>query len=516
MMKKIFAVLLALAMVLAMAACTNEPAETKTYDVTIWVSEVEGVKELTLQQVDAFNAANKDVKINATVEGVSEGQAATLMLTDVETGADIFCFAQDQLARLIQAGALAKLGEGTAKKVKEENSAGSVSCATFGDVLYAFPITDDNGYFMYYDKSVIPEDKIGSLEDIIKICEDNNKLFSFDLEGSAWYAVSFFFATGCVSNWTTDSEGNFTEVNDTFNSEAGLIALEGMQKLVKSACFHSSAAASDFSASSAVVVSGTWDYSNAKAALGDNFGVAELPSFTVGDKSYHLGSFNGCKLMGMKPQSDSDKASAVQRLAYYLAGEECQQGRFDLKGWGPSNVKVAATEKVASDPTLTALAKQNAYAKPQGQIHGSWWDIGKAIATNLKEGDGSAAARQAVLDKYTESMTALFNMSDDEKNAFSVIGGFEGSGWSDDVDMKKVSVDGTVETWKTESAITFKDGDEFKIRQGHSWDNALGATNPGTLTNNDGNFVVETGGAFFVTFVYDSSNNSGTISLSEN
>jgi arabinogalactan oligomer/maltooligosaccharide transport system substrate-binding protein len=515
-MKKIFAVLLAVAMVLAMAACSGNKGPAKTYDVTIWVSEVEGVKELTLQQVEAFNKANSDIQINATVEGVSEANSATQMLTDVETGADIYCFAQDQLARLIQAGALAKLGEGTAKKVKDENSAASVSCATFGDVLYAFPITDDNGYFMYYDKSVVSDDKVDSLEDLIKVCEDNNKLFSFNLEGSAWYAASFFFATGCVSDWTTDSEGNFIEVNDTFNSEAGLIALEGMQKLVKSKCFNSSESASDFSASSAVVVSGTWDYKNAKAALGDNFGVADLPSFTVGGKSYHLGSFNGCKLMGMKPQSDTAKAAAVQRLAYYLAGEECQMGRFDAKGWGPSNKKVAASDKVASDPTLVALAAQNAYAKPQGQIHGSWWDIGKAIATNLKAGDGSAAARQAVLDAYKDSMTALFNMSEDDKNAFSVIGGFEGSGWNTDIDMKKVTVDGTVETWKTDKAITFNANDELKIRQGHSWDNALGATNPGTLSSNDGNFVVTEAGDWFVVFVYNSADNTGTISLSAN
>ena len=117
-MKKLFAVLLAVAMVLAMAACSGNKGPAKTYDVTIWVSEVEGVKELTLQQVEAFNKANSDIQINATVEGVSEANSATLMLTDVETGADIYCFAQDQLARLIQAGALAKLGEGTAKKVK--------------------------------------------------------------------------------------------------------------------------------------------------------------------------------------------------------------------------------------------------------------------------------------------------------------------------------------------------------------------------------------------------------------
>ena len=520
MKKKIVALLLVLAMVLALAACTpktptdNTPKEeAKSYDVTIWVSEVEGMKELTQKLIDNFNAANTDIKINAQIEGVSEGQAATQMITDVETGADIYCFAQDQLARLIQSGALASLGSGTAAKVKAENSAGSVACATFGDTLYAFPLTDDNGYFMYYDKSVIPESAIDSLEDILKACEDANKLFCFNVEGSAWYTAAFFFGTGCVSDWTTDSEGNFSEVNDTFDSAAGLISVEGLQKLVKSNAYHDSSNAADFSSGAAAVVSGTWDYTTASAALGSNFGVADLPSFTVNGKAYHLGSFNGCKLMGMKPQTDAEKASAVQRLAYYLSGEEAQKARFESYNWGPSNNAVAATDAVKSDPTLSALAAQNAYAKPQGQIHGSWWDIAKLIATNAKEQPSTPEGRQAVLTAYRESIEALFTMSDAVKNAFTVIGGIEGSGWGSDFEMDKVAEDGTVQTWKTTRALKFNAGDEFKIRQGLSWDNALGATNPGELSGNDGNYAVTEAGEFFVQFVYDSSNNTGEISL---
>ena len=217
--------------------------------------------------------------------------------------------------------------------------------------------------------------------------------------------------------------------------------------------------------------------------------------------------------MGMKPQTDAEKASAVQRLAYYLSGEEAQKARFESYNWGPSNNAVAATDAVKSDPTLSALAAQNAYAKPQGQIHGSWWDIAKLIATNAKEQPSTPEGRQAVLTAYRESIEALFTMSDAVKNAFTVIGGIEGSGWGSDFEMDKVAEDGTVQTWKTTRALKFNAGDEFKIRQGLSWDNALGATNPGELSGNDGNYAVTEAGEFFVQFVYDSSNNTGEISL---
>ena len=116
--KKMLASLLGCAM--ALAACTpsktstnstNGPAANPlagTYDVTLWVSEVAGVADQFASQIDAFEAANEGITINATIECVTEAESATQMLTDVEAGADIFCFAQDQFARLVQGNAVSK------------------------------------------------------------------------------------------------------------------------------------------------------------------------------------------------------------------------------------------------------------------------------------------------------------------------------------------------------------------------------------------------------------------------
>ena len=187
---------------------------TGEYNITVWVSEVAGVKELTEQQITDFMTANPGIVIKATVEKVGEGDAATQMITSVEDGADLYCFAQDQLARLVQAGALNPLGVKASQTVTELNDAGAVGAATVNGQIYCYPLTSDNGYFMYYDKRVISEDKLGSLEDLIKACEDAGKKFSFNLEGSGWYNASFFFATGCHSIWTVDESGAFTSVDE--------------------------------------------------------------------------------------------------------------------------------------------------------------------------------------------------------------------------------------------------------------------------------------------------------------
>ena len=508
MKKKLLASLLALGMVLSLAACTpkesnnpNPPVQGNntqqpsqgndnplagTYDITVWVSEIAGVAELTQKQIKAFEAANPGIVINATIEGVTEAESATQMVSSVEDGADIFCFAQDQLARLVMAGALNPLGQATSATVTEINDAGAVAAATVGGALYCFPLTSDNGYFMFYDKSVVDEAHLGSLEDVLADCEAAGRGFSYELEGSAWYNAGFFFATGCVSDWTTNLDGAFTSVNDTFNSPEGIIALRGMQKVLQSPAYVNSSSHADFGAAipSAVVVSGTWGTSTAMEILGDNFAAAPLPSFTVDGKSYHIGSYSGNKLLGVKPQTDATRAAVLQQLALYLSGEECQTQRFNEFKWGPSNLNAQALPEVQADVALAALAAQNAHAIPQGQIHGSWWDLAKVYATAAKEAPADdTAALQAILDNYTASINGLFSMSAEELRAFTVIGDINGDGWSVDLPMTETAPN----VWVSEP-LNLEAGNQFKVRQGKSWDKAFPAEN----------FVVETSGTFVI------------------
>ena len=111
-MKKLIALLLALVMVIGLVACSNnnkpagttapagtepagtEPAGTEpageaenplagTYDVTLWVSEIAGMTELTQQMIDAFEVAYPGIVINAQIEGVAEGDAGSKAVREV-------------------------------------------------------------------------------------------------------------------------------------------------------------------------------------------------------------------------------------------------------------------------------------------------------------------------------------------------------------------------------------------------------------------------------------------------
>ena len=519
-MKKILALLLAAVMLLGLVACgggSSEPAaesggeETApaaggeeaapaeggeeaapaaggsselagTYDVTIWAPDA--AVDLTKSQVEAFNSSNEmGIVINATVEPVSEADAASNMILDVSAGADLYFFAQDQLSRLIQANALTKLGQGAAAFVKENNTAGSIVAVQAGEDYYAYPLTADNGYFMYYDKSVVPDEDADSLEAIIADCEAAGKNFSFELE-NAWYNAGFFFGTGCHSDWITDDQGNFIAIDDDFNSDAGLIAAKGIYKLVSSPIYVNSGNA-DFASGSAVVVTGTWNYATILDQLGDNFGVADLPSFEVDGAEYHIGSYRGCKLLAVKPQEDPVKGAALNQLAQYLTGKDCQLQRVEEFGWGPSNKEAHDDPLTQENPALAALDAQNEYSVMQPNIHGSWWDIAKVITTDIKDKGAGASDDdlKAALDKYEQSIAAVFEMTDEVRNAFTVIGTVAGTNWDADLPM---TADGDI--WTSNDAFEMEAGTEFKCRQGKAWDVAFPADN----------FVVEEAGTYYV------------------
>ncbi len=500
MSKIISLVLVAVMLVACLASCdfgnTNTPGGNPDNNggngdtpankevIKIWVSEVEGATALAEEQIAKYLEANPDVAAKYTFEvsGVSEADAASQVLADVALAPDIYCFAQDQLARLVQANALAAPGQGATATLKAANDSISISAASVAGTLYAYPLTSDNGYYMYYDTSVItnPDD----LAQIVADCENAGKNICFELE-NAWYTASFFMATGCHSNWTMNEEGKFTSVDDDYNSAAGLAAMKGMQIVTKSENYLNSS--SEF-ANAGIVVTGIWNANTAVEVLGENFGVTDLPSFTVDGETYHLASFSGNKLMGVKPQSDPAKASMLSKLAQYLTGAECQLDRYNAFQWGPSNLEAQNNESVKANVSLGALALQGQYAQPQGNIHGSWWDIAKVLGSESRTANTDADL-QLALDTYTATIEALFQKTDEELAAWSVIGTVNGTNWDTDLPMTEKSA-GVYES----AVYDFAAGNEFKCRQGGSWTVNFGAD--GKI---DGaNYVVETAGKYFV------------------
>ena len=422
-MKKALSLVLIIAMVFGLAACsrtaniintdTNNVVPTDpnsiagTYRILVWCPDEACV--IFTKQIADFNASNgHGIIIDAVVSGMPVDSAEGSFPTDLSEGPDLFIFSQEQLDTLIKRGIIDELGDEAAKFIIDSNDATAVSAASIGEKLYAYPLTSDLGYVMYYNKSIIPESDIDSLEKILADCKTAGRELSM-MADTGRGLVSFFFATGCVSEWETDEEMVCTEVNDSFDSPAGLTAAKALYMLEKSGCYRYSDNPTSFSSGSAVVIAGLDAYREAREILGEDLGVADLPSFSVGGEAYHMSSFSGCKLLGIKHQDDEKAVNVLNQLAQFLADYDRQMERVSTLGWGPSDLKAQGTDTVKSNAAFAALMEQNSYAKVEGHIHITWWTIAKSLAARIAESDGSDAQLQEALDKYEAAVEELIN-----------------------------------------------------------------------------------------------------------
>ena len=371
-MKKILSLVLALAMMLSL--CSFASAEGFDGEIKVWVAEA--TVEFTKAQIENFKAAHPEyAKMTVTVQPVGEGDAASNMLTDVEAGADLYVFAQDQLARLVAAGALEVVLDENAEVVKAQNDAGSVSAVMLGDTMYAYPMTSDNGYFLYYDKSVVTDPT--NMEAILADCEKAGKNVYFEIN-SGWYQTAFFFGAGCTLTYGTDDAGNIVSMDCNYASENGVKALKAMINLAKSPAHVNGSSASN-ATNLGAIVDGTWDAVAVQGILGENYAAVKLPTID----GFQLGGFGGFKMLGVKPQTDEAKLAACDALALFLSSGEVQTARFEAVGWGPSNLTAQQSDAVKADIALSALAAQLAHTMPQGQYPGEYWSLATALGDDI-------------------------------------------------------------------------------------------------------------------------------------
>jgi len=244
-----------------------------------------------------------------------------------------------------------------------------------GDLLWAYPMTSDNGYFLYYDKSVVTDPT--SLEAILADCEVAGKNFYMEIN-SGWYQTAFFFGAGCTLTYTADDNGNLVACNVDYASEKGLTALKAMIAAAKSPAFVNGSSASN-ATNIGAIVDGAWDAGALQGLLGENYAAVKLPTVA----GFQMGGFGGFKMLGVKPQTDDDKLAACDALALYLSSGEVQAARFDAVQWGPSNLTAQQAEGVQSNAALAALADQLQYCVGQGQYPNEYWSLATSLGDQI-------------------------------------------------------------------------------------------------------------------------------------
>ena len=280
------------------------------------------------------------------VYGVAdEAGAAGTVSQDAEASADVFMFANDTLTTLTDAGALAKFGGIYADEIVSTNSQGLVDSLTMDGYIYGVPFTT-NTWFMYYDKATFTEEDIRNLDTML-----TKGKVSFPFTNS-WYLPAFYFGNGC----TLFGDGTQEELGADFGGDNAVEVTNYLIDLYNNPNFVVDADGSGLAGmrdgSIKAMFTGSWDAAALKEILGDNMGVAALPTFTLNGVEKQMYAYAGSKAIGVNVHSKY-MVQAIQ-LAIYLGGAEAQQLHYDLRTVIPCNTELLADPAIASDELVAA------------------------------------------------------------------------------------------------------------------------------------------------------------------
>ncbi len=392
-MKKLLAFALAAMMLFGLAA--SSLAEGETVTLKVWGSQED--QELLGVLVENFKAANPDTTWDISLGVVGEPDAKARYLEDPAAAADVFAFSNDQLLDLVNADALYEVTR-SLDAIVAANSAGSIESATLDGVLYGYPMTADNGYFLYYDKSVLSEEDVQTLDSILAKANEAGKKVFMDVS-NGWYIASFFLGAGC----TLGLDENGKQTCD-FNNEAGVAAGEAIRAFTADPAFltgDDSVLTGGMGDTICAGVSGTWNAAAIQEKLGENYAACKLPTFTLNGEQVQMSSFIGTKLIGVNTQTAHPVEAMM--LAEFLTNEEAQQLRFEMREIGPSNSNVAASEEVQANIALAALAEQSQYGVSQKYVLGNFWTPSEAFGLAME--NQSTDDMQSLLDSMVAQIT---------------------------------------------------------------------------------------------------------------
>ncbi len=413
--KKVVAALLTAAMTASLA--TTAMAGEDTVSLTLWGAEED--QDLLKELVEKFEETYSDVTFDIQIGVESESTAKDTILTDVEAAADVFAFASDQIYDLVNAGALANLDEydeafqGVAGKslddVRAANSESSVEAATVDGNMYAFPMSGDNSYFLYYDSSVISEEDAQSWDTLLAAAEAAGKKVGMTL-ASGWYNAGFFYGAGFTTDLNDDGTTTMDWNQVSADGYTGISVVQSMLNIAGSPAFQA-IADGDISNQIAsgnlcAAISGTWDATVAQETFGDGYAATKLPTFTVGEDQVQMGSAFGYKFVGVNAYAENIGWAAV--LAEFLTNEEAQVARFNARQIGPTNINAAASDDVAANVAISAVVAQSEFGVIQ-RVGGKYWDPAQSFGENIAQGTVAAddeVAIQEMLDTLVEGVTA--------------------------------------------------------------------------------------------------------------
>ncbi len=343
------AVMIASLAVTGLTGCGNSDDGKESVRLMVWSPQGDQSKdkgEWLQTCCNAFAEEHPEWDITFVYGVADEASSAGQVSQDAEASADVFLYANDNLTTMTDADALVKFGGKYREEIEATNSQTSLDSVTKDGEIYGVPFAI-NTWFMFYDKSVFSEEDVKNLDTMLE-----KGVVSFPFTNS-WYLASFYIGNGC----TLFGNGTDASAGVDFGGEKAQEVTDYLIDLESNPNFRIDADGSGIAGmrdgSINAMFSGSWDAAAVKEALGDNMGVAALPTYTLNGEEKQMYAYAGTKAVGVNAQSDY-MVQAVE-LAIFLANENSQRLHYELEDVVPCHTALLEDEEILSDEVVAAI-----------------------------------------------------------------------------------------------------------------------------------------------------------------
>jgi arabinogalactan oligomer/maltooligosaccharide transport system substrate-binding protein len=360
---------------------------------------------------EEFKDEYPDMRIEYELVAKNDAVEKMSLSGEAGNGADVYMSFYDQVARAIDDGTAAPLGEYTGV-LQERMSDAFTSVVSVDDQMYAVPVTTES-LALIYNKTLLQEltgtdQPAATWEDIKALAAEYN-----DPAANRWTlrmsTAEIYRAYPILSSagWKVYPENDVD--NPGFDDPALTGALDyyaGLREIydVPSADSTWETIEEGFAkGETPYVITGPWSFSlfdTGAAENGFEYGVTTLPAVEGGQPA---GSFAGMHVAVVSGYSEHPAAARV--FANFLASDAGAAAVYGATGQIPAvnGDLLAGIEGIADDPHVAGVVAQSANAELIPQVPQYFWETGNTMVIDVWDDlSDSAAAQEKAVASYNE------------------------------------------------------------------------------------------------------------------
>jgi len=330
--------------------------------ITMWEQEDEAKRNAALYPlVNEFMAANPNIEVEVTNYGNEELRTQFQTASLAGSAPEIIRCPNDFAGPFSTMGILLPIKDMFDQKFLDTFLPGALAGGVVAGKLWGIPDSSGNHLMLIYNKKLVPTPPADS-DELIKVAQSltDEKAGKYGLAYNTQEPFWLAPFLGGFGGWVLDDATDMP----TLNTPAMVDALQFMAdlslkyKVVPKGCDYDTADTLFKEGKAAMIINGDWSLAGYAGVQGLEWGTAPIPKIVKTGKWPTPMTSGKYYMISSAVKPGTPKFEAVKKFVEFMTGEHAQQVWLEKSKVLPSNINVAKSPIIQSDPILQGSADQ--------------------------------------------------------------------------------------------------------------------------------------------------------------